>query len=83
MSKALQFRRIEEVPYLVSESVFDAYKKLDNKDIIVAEIDPKFMGGLDLRREYGVNKNEGANCIVDLESVNIDNIVIIRYNGVS
>ena len=34
------------------------------EDIWVAEIDPKYMGGIELCEYYGVPQNEGANCVI-------------------
>jgi len=42
------------------------------EDIWVTEIDPKYMGGVELCEYYGVSQDEGANCVV-VEAVRGEN----------
>jgi prolyl-tRNA editing enzyme YbaK/EbsC (Cys-tRNA(Pro) deacylase) len=44
---------------------------MNNSEIMVAEIDPAYMGGKELCEHYGVNPNEGANCVI-VEAVYAD-----------
>ncbi len=61
----LAFKTLTGNSELVSESVFQAAQTMDLLEAIhVAEIDPAFMGGKELCEEYGINPNEGANCVI-------------------
>ncbi len=42
------------------------------EDIWVTEIDPKYMGGLELCKNYGIPQSEGANCVI-IEAVRGEN----------
>ena len=77
-SQYLKFKPVVESPSLVSRSVFELGNKLKGREILVAEIDPQFMGGKELCEHYGVDPNEGANCVI-VEAVkgNISDFVAI------
>ncbi|TSC70714.1 MAG: ybaK / prolyl-tRNA synthetases associated domain protein [Parcubacteria group bacterium Gr01-1014_49] len=62
MKEVLDFRPVSERPEIVSNSVFDAAKLVPR--IMSAQIDSKYMGGHELVEHYGMNPDEGANCIV-------------------
>jgi prolyl-tRNA editing enzyme YbaK/EbsC (Cys-tRNA(Pro) deacylase) len=56
----LHFQPAVEHPELVTGSVF---KQL-SPDIQVAEIDPQYMNGLALFKQYGGSPEDGANCVI-------------------
>ena len=61
----LNFKSVLENPDLVSKPVFEFAQSLENgNEVLVAEIDPKFMGGKELCDEFGVDPKMGANCVV-------------------
>lgn len=65
MTQNLQFKPVADNSDLVSKSVFDfCVKAGKGKEILVAEIDPKYMGGEDVCREYGIAREDGANCVI-------------------
>lgn len=64
MNSILQFKSISQNPNLVSLSIFHAARDMYTDTVLVAEIDPKYMGGKELCEHYGVNPDEGANCVV-------------------
>lgn len=53
---------------LVSSTVYDAINDWkgpqDKKDFLVAEIDPKFAGGIELCEKYNIDSKNGANCLI-------------------
>ncbi len=64
-SQPLEFKPIIDNPPLVSDAVFKLANALkNNKEILVSEINPKFMGGKELCEHYGINPSEGANCVI-------------------
>lgn len=46
------------------------------EDIWVTEIDPKYMGGIELCEHYGISQNEGANCVV-VEAIRGENKTLV------
>ena len=61
----LNFVPVIENLELVSKSVFDFAKSLENgREVLCAEIDPQYMGGKDLCDHYGVDPSDGANCVI-------------------
>lgn len=70
-SNRLTFQSVLNHPELVSPSIFSLAQKMNNSEIMVAEIDPAYMGGKELCEHYGVNPNEGANCVI-VEAVYAD-----------
>jgi prolyl-tRNA editing enzyme YbaK/EbsC (Cys-tRNA(Pro) deacylase) len=63
--ESLEFKPVIDNPELVARAVFELAKsREDGKDILTAEIDPRFMGGVELCEHYGIDPNEGANCVV-------------------
>jgi len=62
MTGSLNFQPIEDCPELASVSTLEAAKAFSG--ISIAEIDPQYMGGHELSEHYGVNPEDGANCIV-------------------
>ncbi len=61
----LQFKSLNENHNLVSDSIIKLAQSLE-EDMrpLVAEIDPKYMGGKELCEHYGVNPEDGANCVI-------------------
>lgn len=64
MIESLNFNPLLNNPSLVSESVFREAAKFSHLEILVAQIDPAFMGGKEFCEHYGVNPSDGANCII-------------------
>lgn len=68
MSKTLEFKPILENQKLVIPPIVIATKSLIKNGFtnlpLVAEIDPKFMGGKELSEEYGIDLSKEANCII-------------------
>jgi prolyl-tRNA editing enzyme YbaK/EbsC (Cys-tRNA(Pro) deacylase) len=64
----LSFVPLGEHPELVCESIQQLVENYDNSrlshQILVAEIDPEFAGGLDLCSHYNIQCEKGANCVV-------------------
>ena len=63
-SNKFTFKPVPSHPELVSPSIFSLTQKMNNPDVMVAEIDPAYMGGKELCEHYGVDPNEGANCVI-------------------
>ena len=59
---SLEFKPVQENPMLVSDSVLKALSS--DFGVLVAEIDPQYMNGLSLSEHYGLNPDDGANCII-------------------
>ena len=62
MTGSLQFKTASDQPTIVSESVLKA--ATPDTGICAAEIDPQYMGGLELSEHYGVDKESGGNCVI-------------------
>ncbi|MFA5602803.1 MAG: YbaK/EbsC family protein [Bacilli bacterium] len=61
----LDFKPVIDNKDLVSSSVLEAILDLNNKeDILVAEIDQNYAGGLELCERYKVDPKYGANCLI-------------------
>ena len=61
----LNFKSVLENQDIVSKPVFEFAQSVKNGDeVLVAKIDPKFMGGKELCDEFGVDPKMGANCVV-------------------
>ncbi len=61
----LQFKSLNENHNLVSDSIITLAQSLEEEmRPLVAEIDPKYMGGKELCEHYGVNPEDGANCVI-------------------
>lgn len=64
----LTFKPVVERIDLVAPSVWRAIKERQDtatiNDILVAEIDPQYMGGAELCEHYGIPERKGANCVV-------------------
>ncbi len=58
----LDFKPITENSNLVSSSILTLSHSF--KNVLVAEIDPLFMGGQELCKHYEIDPSEGANCII-------------------
>lgn len=64
-TESLEFKPVIDNPELVAENVFELAKNIENgRDVLVARIDSRFMGGTELCEHYGVDPNEGANCVI-------------------
>ena len=55
---------LELVASSVKENIINWQGYTAVKDIWVTEIDPKYMGGINLCKHYGISPNEGANCVI-------------------
>lgn len=64
MTHNLNWQEVGENKNLVSSSILEAYNNLANKNILVAEIDPAFMNGIQFCEHYGVLPETGANCVI-------------------
>lgn len=61
----LSFLPISGNEHLVSDSVLHAAQKIgEGKMPLVAEIDPKCMGGKELCEQYEIDPEDGANCVI-------------------
>jgi len=72
----LKFEPIRKHLDLLASSVKEAAENWDRvtpiEDIWVAEIDPKYMGGIELCKHYGISQNKGVNCVI-VEAVRGEN----------
>ena len=68
----LEWKSLDDNPNLVSDSALHAYKELNNKNVLVAEIDPAFMNGMQFCEQYEVDPSDGANCVI-VEAVRGEN----------
>lgn len=64
---SLEFKLVIDNKNLVPSVIYNAVKELninDQKEILVAEIDPNYAGGLDLCNKYNIDLKLGANCLI-------------------
>ena len=64
MNSNLELRPFRSRPDLLAAPVFSALSAMDADNVYVAEIDPARMGGEDFCATYGVDREDGANCVV-------------------
>lgn len=68
MDNNLDFKKIEENKHLLAETTYDCIKNLfskeEQKNILVAEIDPEYMEGIKLCEHYDIDIKTGVNCLV-------------------
>lgn len=68
MNNNLNFKGIEENKELIAESTYNCIKNLfsneDQKNILVAEIDPKYMDDIKLCEHYNIDIKNGVNCLI-------------------
>lgn len=68
MIEKLSFIPVIVSPGLVPEIVYRAVREgtwsCDKEEFLVAEIDPKYAGGLELCEKYNIDSMKGANCLV-------------------
>ncbi len=68
MNNNLKFNEIEENKNLISESTYNCIKSIfssdEQKNILVAEIDPEYMDGIKLCDHYNIDEKIGANCLI-------------------
>lgn len=62
MIGSLNFQPLAGRPELTVTSVLEAGTSFP--DILIAEIDPAYMGGPELAEHYGTDPTDGANCVV-------------------
>ncbi|MFA5603114.1 MAG: YbaK/EbsC family protein, partial [Bacilli bacterium] len=63
----LDFKKIIDNKDLVSSVVYEIINKLPKEEIesfLVAEIDPKYINGIDVCEKYNVNPKCGGNCLI-------------------
>jgi prolyl-tRNA editing enzyme YbaK/EbsC (Cys-tRNA(Pro) deacylase) len=64
----LKFNNVEDNKDLVAESTYNClintFKDDELDNILVAEIDPKYMGGLELCNHYNIPLKNGVNCLI-------------------
>ena len=64
----LNFSNYRENKELIAESTFNELEEFPDRTIadatMITEIDPKLKGGDDFCSSYGVNRNNGANCVI-------------------
>ncbi len=61
----LQFKSLDENHNLVCDSIITLAQSLDEAmRPLVAEIDPQYMNGKALGEHYGINIDDGANCVI-------------------
>ena len=64
----LKFVPVLDNPKLVPKTVYNAINKLvetcNRRDFYVAEIDPLYVGGVDLCNRYKIGIEKGANCLI-------------------
>ncbi len=68
MDNNLNFEQIEENKDLIAETTYNCIKSIfskeEQKNILVAEIDPEYMDGIKLCEHYNIDIKTGANCLV-------------------
>jgi prolyl-tRNA editing enzyme YbaK/EbsC (Cys-tRNA(Pro) deacylase) len=64
MSNFLEFRPLLEHPELVSDPVFRMAQRFSEAGVLVAKIDPQYMGGNEFCEQYSFDPQEGANCVI-------------------
>lgn len=62
MKEHLDFKPAKDFPELVNESIYKVVK--NSPEILVGQIDPRYMNGVALSDHYDVNLEDGANCII-------------------
>lgn len=68
MDNNLNFEQIEENKDLIAEATYNCIKSIfskeEQKNILVAEIDPEYMDGIKLCEHYNIDIKTGVNCLV-------------------
>lgn len=68
MDNNLNFKAVEENKRLIAQSTYNCIKNLFSKEeqenILVAEINPKYMDGIKLCEHYNINIKTGVNCLI-------------------
>jgi len=62
--KNLELEPFKSRPDLLAAPVFEALNTINADDVFVAEIDPSHMGGEEFCATYGVDQQDGANCVI-------------------
>ncbi len=68
MDNNLNFKDIEENKNLIAETTYNSisnlFSKEEQKNILVAEINPEYMDGIKLCEHYNIDIKTGINCLI-------------------